>query len=370
MSSFVDYYILNAIILNVEFGYKSMFMYISDEGKLVLGPCWDYDWSSGNPFLHSNGDYNQWYNDGRGGNNHWYHQVYSDPWFVALLRERWLEVYDMIQDMIDSMSDLYEYLAPTEELEYEKFSSDPYESDFAWRTGGRSFVEECYQLQTFLQNRFDWMHERFCDRDPNIENRGLRSSSSFKIDVQGASGTVAAPDKEEEYYSADVISSEFQDLKVRFIAAKDDDLKIYLNGELIAEKLIYSTAGTFTVSIPKEKFTNGVNVVTAIKNLWRDGQDIMYCSIKMPGVKPSVPSVNDKIKLAQEEKINELVPERIEQPNAEKTMPTAVVIGVPAAILTVCGSVFAVLAFIGVQNKKSKNKNTTENENDQSNSVE
>lgn len=51
MEAFVDYFLLNTLILNVEFGYKSMYMVLNPDGKLVLGPCWDYDWSSGNPFL-------------------------------------------------------------------------------------------------------------------------------------------------------------------------------------------------------------------------------------------------------------------------------------------------------------------------------
>ena len=45
VDSFIDYYLLNEIMLNMDSGKKSVYVHKSAEGKLEFGPIWDYDWS-------------------------------------------------------------------------------------------------------------------------------------------------------------------------------------------------------------------------------------------------------------------------------------------------------------------------------------
>lgn len=282
MDSLVDYYILNAVILNVEFGYKSMYMYINDEGKIVLGPCWDYDWSSGNPFLGANGQYDQWYNDGRAENNKWYRKLYGDPYFVSLVRERWFELSDALWDMVDSIDYYADVLSKAAELEYAKFSADPYERDFAWRTGGRSFQSECDQLKTFLQNRINWMNEQFLKRDPNIEGRGVVTSELVAL---GLTGNLSSEGSQYfDYRMADTTSP----LKLSVTVSRNGIAKIYLNGILLKEQT--QTKGVAsTLTVPVSDLTPGVNVVTV--RLYLNGKlyGTNYLSVEKPGVKRSAP---------------------------------------------------------------------------------
>ena len=106
MASLVDYYIVNALIKNVEFGYKSMYLYLDGDGIIHLGPCWDYDWSSGNHFLGAAPDPEAWYDDWRASTNTWYLQLYGDPYFVALVQERWFEILPVIEDEIARLTQL------------------------------------------------------------------------------------------------------------------------------------------------------------------------------------------------------------------------------------------------------------------------
>ena len=283
VDSFVDYYILNAIILNVEFGYKSMFMYMNEEGKLVLGPCWDYDWSSGNPFLGANGQYDHWYNDGRAGNNHWYHRLYSDPWFVSLVRERWYTVYRGIEDMIDSMDYYYEYLEPTVAIEYDKFLSDPYERDFPWRTGGRSFEDEYNQLKTFLENRLQWMDRQFDNRDPDIENRGWREDDALRLSLQVKDGELHDPG---EMAAADHVATALSDLSVTLTALERGDYTFYLNGMYLETVTVGRDIRPIDLEITKDKLCKGVNVITVLKNVnGTHAESMAFISVRMPGDK-------------------------------------------------------------------------------------
>jgi|GEM_PF-1350834 len=364
MDSFVDYFILNMVMLNVEFGYKSMFMYINDYGKLVLGPCWDYDWSSGNPFLNSNAQYDQWYNDGRAGNNHWYHQIYCDPWFVALVRERWAQILDEVYGIIDMLESYSEYLEPTVKLENKKFAGDPYESDFAWRTGGRAYSVEVNVLSNLLQNRIDWMNVQLSERDPDIENRGFRSKYSFEITVTGKSSDIAGPDPDEQFYVADGISEEFQDVTVKTSMENGDNVKIYLNGNLLKDKTITSANGTVTQLISANQFMNGVNVITVMRNTWESDADVVYYSLQMPGVKDTISSVGEKIIRSGEndetdepeepqepgENIGELVPDRI-KPEDDGAI-TVLTIVIPAAAVAI-SLIAIVFALVYVKKKRS-----------------
>ena len=279
MDSFVDYFILNTLILNVEFGYKSMYMTLGADGKLTFGPCWDYDWSSGNPFLGANGQYDQWYNDGRAGNNKWYRKAYGDPYFVALVRERFMTLDSAIEDMIDSMTYYENYLMASSTIEYRKFKADPYETDFKGRTGGRTFAEEVNQLRTFLQKRYRWLTEQFDKRDPDIEGFGMDTSSSLILTLSGEGirkGSIFD-------YTA---SAESKKVILSITASSTSLMRVYTNGIKTHE----ITDKNGAVEIALSGLLPGVNTFTVF--VFRENGEIRYrnyVSLTLPGEKKEAP---------------------------------------------------------------------------------
>jgi len=280
MQSFVDYYILNALILNVEFGYKSMYMVLGTDGKITLGPCWDYDWSSGNPFLGANGQYNEWYNDGRANNNKWYREVYGDPWFVSLVRERWFTLADAIDDMIESMDYYEDYLLPSTVIEYRKFKADSYERDFAGRTGGRSFSQEVARLRTFLINRYNWMNLQFEKREPNIEGFGMKTSASLTLALNGAT----FESERFDFYTNGSVT-----LTVN--SAHSGKAVIYLNGIRYAE-LALTNSHPASCLVSYEGLDKGVNTLTVYGYDSANNQfGINYLTLETPGEKTTAPTL-------------------------------------------------------------------------------
>ncbi|MBQ2118578.1 MAG: CotH kinase family protein, partial [Clostridia bacterium] len=114
------------VMMNRELGNRSFYLYLNREGKLVFGPVWDFDHSTGNLFLKKSRKFTVWNDSVVAENNRWYQQLYRDPWFIALVRERWEQIRETAEEILPEIEYWTEILAPSEELEYEKFGGDPY----------------------------------------------------------------------------------------------------------------------------------------------------------------------------------------------------------------------------------------------------
>lgn len=267
LDSFVNYFIVNSLFLNVEFGYKSMFCYLDDDGKLIMGPCWDYDWSSGNHFLGASTTYNQWYPDWRSVYNKWYQQLYGDPYFVALLRDRWFSVQDEIQSAIESIDSYYEYLSLSAQLEQNLYLADPDESDYRNQYHGYSFQEECESLKSFLENRAEWITEQLESRDPNISENGrsygYRSSSSLKLSLTADNSLALCADESQASMDALVVEQEdapgILTLSVECLEDTMESAVLFLNGKRVSSAGVIDQSVLFEFS--SADLAEGVNIL-------------------------------------------------------------------------------------------------------------
>ena len=88
VDSFVDYWLVFAIMGNSELGHPgSVFTHLDEGGKLKAGPCWDFDWcltKSGTSSLRAVASLNK--------GAFWYGRLFKDPAFCARVRERYKEL--------------------------------------------------------------------------------------------------------------------------------------------------------------------------------------------------------------------------------------------------------------------------------------
>jgi len=263
VDSFVDYYIVNALFLNVEFGYKSMYLYIDGTGLITMGPVWDFDWSSGNRFLGANGDYNQWYNDWRGNCNTWYRQLYGDPWFVSLIEERWFEVQDEINAAINSIDYYYGLLNIAATYEINVYKNLSGEGDFRSHYGGYTFKQECDQLRAFLKNRQSWMSGKLTASNPDIEGYGANLDTRMNLTLSGSGISAGSGSRLISNYT--YVGSPENEIKFSFslnsAAGVTNTFEIYVNG-IYFDKF---TAQNATLNIPCSLFYDGINVITAVR---------------------------------------------------------------------------------------------------------
>ncbi|MBR5905239.1 MAG: CotH kinase family protein [Bacteroidales bacterium] len=88
VDSFVDYWLVFAIMGNSELGHPgSVYTHLDEGGKLKAGPCWDFDWclnKSGTSRLRAAASLNK--------GAFWYGRLFKDPAFCARVKKRFEEL--------------------------------------------------------------------------------------------------------------------------------------------------------------------------------------------------------------------------------------------------------------------------------------
>lgn len=113
IDSFVDFYIFQEVIKDVDFGHFSTRYYVKN-GIFYAGPPWDLDMSLGNiSIYHDEKTYHQYNNaDGYGNSSgdssqglwcnekDFYRWLCQDEYFMELVRQRWVEVKPITENLV------------------------------------------------------------------------------------------------------------------------------------------------------------------------------------------------------------------------------------------------------------------------------
>lgn len=104
LASFIDYYLLQEVMDQVEINWKSINMTKAIDGKLMMGPLWDYDWAVGGPMMLGGTSTNDgWYSS-----TNWFAYMLKVDWFKEAVKTRWAEIESTLKQ---SINDLKEYKA-------------------------------------------------------------------------------------------------------------------------------------------------------------------------------------------------------------------------------------------------------------------
>jgi hypothetical protein len=114
IDSFIDYWIVFEVMGNHELGNPgSVFMHKDRGGKLVAGPCWDFDWGVLS--------YNTSPQARSGLINHssiWYGRLRQDPAFEAKLKARFNELLPKLETIPDYMDECERLLTESAKLNF------------------------------------------------------------------------------------------------------------------------------------------------------------------------------------------------------------------------------------------------------------
>lgn len=168
----VDYWMVQNIMANGEFGIRSNYFYV-ENGKIHFGPNWDFDCGAGN--FRSLG-YTHWTSTS-GDRNYFYRGLYNDPLFAALCEERWQEIRDIAFQLPDYMEALDTYIkwAVIRDV---AFYPDPrmWWSTPRIYTGARGEYNDFHQ---WMGNRVRWLDEQLTAEYPVIGKGADRSPKLF-----------------------------------------------------------------------------------------------------------------------------------------------------------------------------------------------
>ena len=160
--SFIDHFIINELFKNTDGFRNSTYMYKDRDGKLEMGPVWDFNLSMGNSVF-----YNAWET------SNWL--IYTNPvpfWWDRLLRDE-----DFKQRLVKRWKTLRKSELATSKLLGEIDRTAEYLSEAQirnferWPVLGRrvfgnpgpylpTYKQEVQQLKTWLQARLKWMDQR------------------------------------------------------------------------------------------------------------------------------------------------------------------------------------------------------------------
>lgn len=113
VASFVDFFILNELAANADAYRLSIFMHKERNGKLKMGPIWDFNLAFGNDGRSNEAGWIYQYNEREPNDlwlvHFWWPKLLEDPQFRAAIKQRWDELKTTVinQQTIDAKLDAW-----------------------------------------------------------------------------------------------------------------------------------------------------------------------------------------------------------------------------------------------------------------------
>ena len=156
VASFVDWYLINEIAKNADaIFYTSCYMNLSREGKLKMGPLWDFDIAFGNINYNVNAEEPEgfWIKTYVA----WYRRLFEDPAFVKLVKERFAYFYNNQNEIFAEINKNAEYLKYAAVENNSKWGTL---YQYTWPNNEvlGSYQNEVQYLKSWLNRRFEWLN--------------------------------------------------------------------------------------------------------------------------------------------------------------------------------------------------------------------
>jgi len=167
LESFVDVSLMSEISKNVDAYRLSAYMYKdknSEDGRLTMGPIWDYNLAFGNADYYEGWDPEGWQMNIELGEDYfkipfWWYRVWGDETFENAFYQRWQDLSQSvfsesyIMNMIDSATTLID------EAQVRNFQRWPILDQYIWPNAyvGGTYANEIDYLKDWISERLDWM---------------------------------------------------------------------------------------------------------------------------------------------------------------------------------------------------------------------
>lgn len=146
LPTFIDYYLVQEFMGQVDINWKSVYMSKTTNGKLVMGPVWDFDWSVSGPTSTGHGSDKGWY-----ARDTWFYYMLRNDWFKQKVIARWNEIKATLSEQINELKEYKASIRKAAErnaILWDFIDDGDLRNDFE---GYYDFVIE------FLENRYQWI---------------------------------------------------------------------------------------------------------------------------------------------------------------------------------------------------------------------
>ena len=157
VASFVDWYLINEITKNNDACFfSSCYMTLARNGKLKMGPLWDYDIAFGNT--------NETGCESPEGfwikNVLWFDRLFQDPNFVKDVKSRFAHFYNKRNEIYQNINDNANYLKRSAVENNNKWGTL---YNYVWpnSTIAGSYENEVQTMKNWLEARFQWLNAQY-----------------------------------------------------------------------------------------------------------------------------------------------------------------------------------------------------------------
>ncbi len=149
VESLASYYLVQELMGQPEINWKSVYMYKTANGKLKMGPVWDFDWAAMGP---STGKYKDSYRDRTEGfrsAGNWFDALYTgSEEFRTLLKQTWAEAREGFSETIDRAEAECAQIARAAERDHLRWH---------WYRLGASYSRYSKDVIAWCRARMDWL---------------------------------------------------------------------------------------------------------------------------------------------------------------------------------------------------------------------
>ena len=157
LDSFMNYFIIQELFMNVDLDYSSVFMYKPFGEKLHFGPIWDFDLSSGNvSYLNNYHPYSTMLQSN--GGNYLFEEAIKNKDFNKMVTDRIKEIEDIVNAMLESIYDNYSILQGYYFLDNSIWNVL---NDHNWARPnhlvGISYNEQVVYFKNYISDHYKWL---------------------------------------------------------------------------------------------------------------------------------------------------------------------------------------------------------------------
>lgn len=161
VASFIDTYLMVQAFKNIDGLRLSTYFYKDRNGKLFMGPAWDYNISLGNANYYEGQYTNGWYTTGDSfAIPFWWERFRADTNFMALCRARWQALRKDILHRTNFLARIDALAAALDEPQRRHFQRWPILGTYVWPNyyyTATSYVQEVTWMKQWAHGRMAWM---------------------------------------------------------------------------------------------------------------------------------------------------------------------------------------------------------------------
>ncbi len=183
-ATFIDYHLMTELTKQID-GYRlSTFFHKDRNGKLKLGPIWDYNLSWGNADYLEGWNPEGWYYPLLGSQDYldgWFSRLFQDEDFLKQYRRRYTQLRRNVFSTANLIGKLREKEALLAEAAPRNFQRWPVLGQYVWPNWyvAGTYAQEINWMQNWMERRLEWMDTQLLDSSEVLHYWNFNVAADF-----------------------------------------------------------------------------------------------------------------------------------------------------------------------------------------------